>query len=192
MMTSTADALMDAGLRLISEHGFKAVTVGDIESDAGFVPRGGTLYKHFASKADLLDAALRRHIDSVNRFDELLALLPLPDRRSEISLLGRWLLTELTREEMITRVIEKEARQLPHLLDAMRDGVSEPGYKLARAYLDGRDIPAKWDRDALAVLLLGSLINLRRSTWTFGKPPLGLDDERALTTWVEMCLALIG
>jgi AcrR family transcriptional regulator len=183
---------MDAGLMLIADRGFKAVTVGDIEYEAGFVARGGTLYKHFSSKGDLLDAALRRHIDTVNRFDELLALLPLPDLRSELNLLGRWLLTELSREEMITRVIEKEAAQLPHLIDAMRDGISEPGYKLALAYLDLQAPDEHWDREALVVLLVGSLINLRRSTWTFGKPPLGLDDERALATWVDVAMALIA
>ena len=179
---------MDAGLRLIAERGYRAVTVGDIEADAGFVARGGTLYKHFASKAELLDAALRRHIESVGRFEELLALLPLPDLRSELNLLGRWLLNELSREEMVTRIIEKEGDQLTHLIDAMREGISETGYRLARSYIDQREMAGSWDADALAVVLLGGLINLRRSTWTFGKPPLGLDDERVLGTWVELCL----
>ena len=181
---------MDAGLRLVAERGYRAVTVGDIESAAGFVARGGTMYKHFASKADLLDAALQRHVESVGRFEELMALLPLPDLRSELHLVGRWLLNELSRQEMITRIIEKEGDRLAHLLAAMREGISETGYRLARVFMDRHAMADSWDGDALVVVLLGSLINLRRSAWTFGQPPLGLDDERVLTTWVELCLTV--
>lgn len=44
---------------------------------------------------------------------------------------------------------------------------------------------------ALAVLLIGGIINLRRSTWTFGAPPLDLDDERTLDTFIVLCTALL-
>ncbi len=93
---------------------------------------------------------------------------------------------------MITRIIEKEGDQLAHLMESMRENISETGYELARAYLDQRSIDESWDRDALVVVLLGGLINLRRSTWTYGKPPLGLSDERVLATWVELCLTVIA
>ena len=190
-MTSTRDLLIDAGMTLFAAKGFDAAQVGDIEAAAGFVARGGTMYRHFPSKQALLEAALTRHIESVAKFDDLLALLPLADVRSEVQLLGRWLLGELDREELITRVIEKDARRVGHLLDSMRESISETGYRYARAYLDTRLDDDRWDRDALAVLMLGALINLRRSRWTFEKPPLGLDDDRAIATWVDMALAIL-
>lgn len=191
LMPSTRDKLLDAGVRLIAERGYRAVTVGDIEAEAGFARRGGTLYKHFASKAELLDVAMRRHVESVGQFDDLLALLPLPDLRSELSLLGRWMLARLDREEAISRIIEKESNRFPHLIDQMRDGLSDAGYRLASMYLHERAVHEHWDSDALAVVLLGSLINLRRSTWTFGKPPIGIDDQRLIATWVELCTAAL-
>ena len=191
-MTTTRDSLLDAGMRLFAAQGFHSTTVGEIEAAAGFVARGGTLYKHFASKQDLLEAALARHIESVNRFDNLLALLPLADLRSELQLIGRWLLTELDQQESITRVIEKDGQQVLRLTAAMREGISETGYRYARAYMDSRLVGDRWDRDALTVMMLGSLINLRRSTWTFGQAPFGLNDERAINTWVEMALALFA
>jgi AcrR family transcriptional regulator len=190
-MTSTTERLIDAGLRLFAERGFEATQVGDIEAAAGFVARGGTLYKHFASKHALLEAALQRHIDSVARFDDLLALLPLADVRSELQLMGRWMLGELDRQELITRVIEKDAHRVGDLVEEMRESISETGYRYARAYIDSRLTGDRWDPDALAVLLLGSLINLRRSRWTFAKSPLGLDDERAIATWVDIAVALL-
>lgn len=64
--------------------------------------------------------------------------------------------------------------------------------RYARSYLDLRLGDDHWDRDALAVLRLGALINLRRSRWTFEKAPLGLDDDRAIATWFDMALAILN
>ncbi len=73
----------------------------------------------------------------------------------------------------------------------MRDGVSEPGYRLTAAYLEQRGLGKGWDREALAVLLLGSLVNVRRSTWTFRQPPAGVSDQRVIATWVELCVSVL-
>lgn len=67
---------MDVGLQLIAERGFRSVTVGDIEAEAGFAARGGTLYRHFASKAELLDAAMQRHVESVGQFGDCWCCCP--------------------------------------------------------------------------------------------------------------------
>lgn len=191
-MTSTRDALLDAGVRLIAERGFAAVAVGDIEEAAGFTRRGGVLYKHFRSKDELLDAAMARHVDSHAQLEGVAALLPLPDVRSELLLIGRWVLARLSAEESISRIIEKEGARLPYLADTMRDNISEPGYKLLAHYLVDRGLASSWDPDAMSVLLLGSLINVRRSTWTFTKSPRGIDDERAVATWTELCLVVLA
>lgn len=167
------------------------MTVGEIEAEAGFVARGGTLYRHFSSKAELLDAAMRHHVESLGEYDAILRLLPLPDLASELRLIGRWMLDRLDREEAISHIVEKEGTRLSHLSDAMRDGLSEPGYRLAAAYLSQHVGQHDADTDAMAVILLGSLINLRRSRWTFGRAPIGVDDDRAIDAWVSICLAAI-
>lgn len=61
---STSDRLLVAGMELFAERGFRATTVGDIEAAVGLAPRRGALYKHFASKQALLEAAVRSHIDA--------------------------------------------------------------------------------------------------------------------------------
>lgn len=195
---STSDRLLGAALSLFAEQGFQATTVGQIEQLAGFAPRGGTLYKHFESKRALLEAALARHVESINRFDDVLALLPLADLRSELLLLARWTLAELDREKAISLVVEKNGADVPDLVEAMRVGVSERGYEFAIRYLEQRfpDLPgdaeSDRDREATAVLMVGALVNLRRAAWTFGKPPLGIDDDRAVNAWVEVVLTLLA
>ncbi|HQF94066.1 MAG TPA: TetR/AcrR family transcriptional regulator [Microthrixaceae bacterium] len=189
--SGTRTALLDAGLELIAERGFDSVTVGDIEERAGFVRRGGTLYKHFASKQDLLDEGVRRHVESLAKLDGLDDLGPLPDRRSELIVLGRWILRRLSNEETVSRIIEKEGHRLPGIVAQMRDGVSEAGYGAMAGYLRRSGVVDDADPDALAVVLLGSLVNLRRSAWTFGRPPSGVDDERAGQAWATVVEAVI-
>lgn len=47
------------------------------------------------------------------------------------------------------------------------------------------------DNGALAVLLIGGLINVRRSTWSFGAPPLGVNDERVIDTFIALTSVLM-
>jgi AcrR family transcriptional regulator len=182
---------MHAGVELIGERGFADVTVGDIEEAAGFVRRGGTLYKHFASKHDLLVQAMQHHIDTLDRHDGLDGFTELPDLRSELIVLAKWVLSRLSREETISKVIEKEGHRLPDLVTSMRDGISETGYAMTSAYLTDRGLAPDADADAVAVLLLGGLVNLRRSTWTFGAEPAGISDDRAITAWADIVLGVL-
>lgn len=183
---------MRAGVELIAERGFADVAVGDIEAAAGFVRRGGTLYKHFASKHDLLVQAMQHHIDTLDRHQGLEDFTELPDLRSELMVLAKWVLSRLSREETISKVIEKEGHRLPDLVTRMREGISETGYAMTSAYLTDRGLAPDADADAVAVLLLGSLVNLRRSTWTFGTEPAGVSDDRAIAAWADLTLAILG
>jgi AcrR family transcriptional regulator len=192
--SSTRERLIDATLELVAERGFDGVSVGDIEAGAGLAPRSGALYKYFDSKLAVLEAGLERHLASIADVDLDLSDAPLTEVRAEIEALVRWLLAELDRERTITHVVEREGDRLPELRDRMRTGVSDRGYRIAAAFI-GRwaaDIsPQPVDHEALAVLLIGGLINLRRSTWTFGAPPLGLDDDRILETFVALSTTLL-
>lgn len=56
--TSRREALLAAATRLFGEHGYPAVGLGDIGAAAGIA--GPSVYRHFATKTDLLLAALHR------------------------------------------------------------------------------------------------------------------------------------
>lgn len=191
----TRDRLLAAGMDLFARQGFKATTVGDIEEAAGLVPRRGALYKHFVSKQALLEAGLEVHLVAV---DEAIALLdqaadgePLDEARS----IGAWLLAELAAERQLTLILEKEGDRLSEFRERFRERISDAGYRAAAAVLRrwvAAEVPAGTDLDAvdfdaLGVIAVGSLINHRRSGWTFGTDPLGVDAERILDAWVEVC-----
>lgn len=186
---STRDRLIDATVELVAEHGYDGTSVGDIESRAGLAPRSGALYKYFDSKLAVLEAGLERHLDSVDAADLDLGGTPLQDLRAEVEFFGRWLLAEMDRERTITHVIEREGARLPELRDRMRTGISDRGYRAAATFVtrwSDQITPATEDHDALAVLLVGALVNFRRSTWTFGARPLSLDDDRVVDAFVAI------
>ena len=192
MTEATRDRLITSAMSLFAERGTQGTTIGDIEEGAGLTRRGGAFYKHFHSKEEVLEAGIERQIREVESMRGVLDLLPLGDVRSELTLLCRWLLTELTREREMTRVFEKEGERIPDLRDRMLDRVIQVGYRqaamLARGWLkDGGD---DIDVDAVVIALVGSIVNYRRTQWTFGGAPLDVNEDRFVETWVDGCVRL--
>lgn len=184
--TSTRDRLVRAALELVAERGFEGASVGDIERAAGLAPRSGALYQYFGSKIDLVRAGLDEHLRAVEEMAATLEATPLEQLVPSAGEVARWLLDELDRERVVTQVIDREGSRLPELRDRMRTGVSDRGYRTVSTLL------ARWverlgqvtdDHEAVAVLLVGALINVRRSTWTFGAPPLGVTDDRIVAAF---------
>lgn len=192
MTSSSRQRLLEAARSSFASRGFAATSVGDIEQAAGFTRRGGTFYRHFDSKEAALDAVVDDHASSVREVKRLAELLPLGDRRADLRLIGRALLAELDAEEAIHRILDKEGDRVDAARHEMVEGVLHAGYRqvasLFRPWLpSGTDA----DVDALVVVLLGGLVNLRRNQWTFGCVPLDIDDARALNTWVEVAISAL-
>jgi AcrR family transcriptional regulator len=158
---------------------------------AGLAPHSGALYRYFDSKLAVLEAGLQRHLASIADVDVDLDLsgAPATEMRAEIEALVRWLLAELDRERTITHVLEREGDRLPELRDRMRTDLSDRGYRIAATFIGRWTAHTRLqptDHEALAVLLIGGLVNLRRSTWTFGAPPLGLGDDRTISAFLAL------
>ena len=189
MTMSTRGRLMAAALELFAQRGFRRTTVGEIEAAAGLTARGGAMYKHFASKKELLEEAVGQRIEEILRMrEELLKLLPLEDLRSEAALLLRWILTELHREREINAIIEKEGDEFPELRERFYRELVEPGYRGIAEVSAQRFNPAlglDFDPEAIAVLIGGALVNYRRSQWTFGEVILDVDEERLVRIVLE-------
>ncbi len=190
--SSTRDRLLLAAVHLFAERGYGRTTMGDIEESAGFTRRGGAVYHHFPSKAAVLGAALDEFTQTVADIGGLGKLLPLPDRQSEVLLLAKWLLGELDRQRDLVRLLEKEGDHLADVRNRLSGDLVDAGYRwtadYGRSALGDRE---DLDVEALAVVLVGGLVNYRRTQWTFGRPPLALSEERlvaAVTTIVSLVL----
>lgn len=186
------DRLITAALTLFAENGYARTTVGEIEAAAGFTPRGGTLYKHFASKDELLQAALDRHARDVTGRRSVVELLPLGDLHAETVLVMRYLLRELTSHRELQALIEKEGAHYPFLAQRFWDEVAAPGYRASAELLDRQlntDRDQFWDAEAVAVVLVGAIVNYRRGQWTFGRIPLDVDEERLVQTLARLVQA---
>jgi AcrR family transcriptional regulator len=192
----TRKRLLDEGMRLFARNGFHATTVGDIEAAAGLQPRRGGLYKHFPSKQGLLEEAISSHVDRaaagaahISGVD-LGAVVgdELKVRRLLVEGLGRWFLDEMDNMRDLTRVLEHDGDRMGDVTQEVKRDIVDLSYRTAVAVITAV-VPDARDPDAVAVVLLGALVALRRTTWTFGTPPAGVDDDRALSSWTEVALA---
>jgi AcrR family transcriptional regulator len=191
----TRERLINAALELFNERGYAVTTVADIESAAGLAPRSGGLYKHFDSKEDLLRAALERHSQEFGELDSMVELMPLGDLRAELTLLMRWMLQQLSREEGLLRIVWREGYRFPDLVEALREQLITRGHLAARAWLRSKIEAGEFpdcDHEAFTAALLNSLAHHRVSELVFGSPPGGIDDERLIRIWVDIWIAFAG
>lgn len=194
----TRERLVGAATRLFAEKGFEATSVGEIEAAIGLVPRRGTLYKHFESKADLLDAVVDARVAEADAFlavakaidDEDLSAIPRTELAELAREFGRGFLTQLDNHRELTRIVEHDGERFPDLQVRIRTEVIAPGYRAMTNTLQ-RIAPRGTDAAAHAALLLASLTGLRRTAWTFGAKTYALSDERALDAWTAQCVQIL-
>ena len=156
---------MDAALKLFAEHGYKATTVGAIESEAGLAPRSGALYQHFTGKQQLLEASLDRELAGMDELTHAIAMFPLGDLRAELTMLARWNLASLDRRAELTRFVRREANLLPkRLRTKLYHRLIERPYAEIVSWLGARFQEAGIeppDLDALALILIESMAAYR-------------------------------
>lgn len=195
MAPTTRERILDAATELFAEKGFRATTVGDIESAAGLVPRRGALYRHFASKEGVFHACLERWIADVTGFPSTVeAMLPLDDLRSELTVIARGSLQLLGRQRDLFRFLARDAVEFPDLVARVHDELVMAGYRRMTAWfrsrLRARGASAR-DARALAAVALSSLAHFRQDEAVYGKPPGDVSEERFVAAWVDTWHAAI-
>ena len=97
-VSPTRERLVTEAMRLFGEQGYQATSVAQIEAAAGLAPGSGALYHHFKSKEALLEAGIDRQLDRRRAMRDIRALFAgLGDLRSELTMLGRYLLSRARR-----------------------------------------------------------------------------------------------
>jgi len=191
---TTRERLMTAAVRLVAEQGYEAASVGAIEQAAGLAPRSGGLYKHFRGKDELLRAAIEREVLAVDELDAVVEMLPLGDLRAELTLLARWNLASLARRSELTRLVQREAHRLPpELLEQLYEHLVDRPYTRIIEWLRARyeTLNAQPpDLYPIALILTQTMSAYRSLQETFGRVPGNVDDERYITAWVDVALAV--
>ncbi len=187
----TRERILDAAVDLFGRRGFSATSVGDIERAAGLTPRAGALYKHFPSKVALLEAAVERRSRAVDELEPLVAAAG----RAEggLPMLARLAFIEIGRDQDVLRIVMREGENFPELRDRFYDRIVRRGHEqtvelLRRLAGPG---PREIDMEALAAVLLGSLINYHVLGTLFGRPAAGVTEERFLEAWADSCTRLL-
>ena len=182
---------MVAALRLFAERGYHGTSVGDIEAAAGLSPRSGALYKHFASKAAVLEAAMEQRRRSFEQVDVLLELVPFGDLRAELTVMARFVLEEIGAQQQLVRVIMKEGDRFPQLRDEFHESLVnrgwESGLRWWRARCRHHGVP-EGDAEAMMAVLFGPLILHPVMVTLFAQPPAGVDEDRLVAAWVDGAL----
>jgi AcrR family transcriptional regulator len=190
----TRRRVLDAAMDLFGRQGYRATTIAQIEQAAGLAPGAGGLYRHFPSKRALLEAGLRRQFDAGHELAELLdpsqldpAALSRGDAVAPLVAVARAGLRRLEQERDLNRVLVRDLADFPDLLAEVRDRELRRVHGALVAWL--RTSPAVLrgetdsDIDALAAVLMGAVSHFWIMRDVFGgEHPLGIDEERYLTT----------
>ena len=190
----TRDRILAAALELFAKRGYEGTSIGQIEAAAGLSPRSGALYKHFASKQELFEAALEERMAAIEAFNARLELTSLGDTRAELTLIGRWALAELARERQLVLMLMRDGGRVPALADRFAATIVRRGIEISitvlKRYAAERGAVVA-DPEALGEVLCAALVGYSLQRTMFGDEAAGVDAERFIAAWVNACLTII-
>jgi AcrR family transcriptional regulator len=172
-------------MRLFGEQGYRATSVAQIEAAAGLAPGSGALYHHFKSKEALLEAGIDRQLDRRRAMRDIRALFAgLGDLRSELTILGRYVLIVLDEETQLLQIAVRtpsdRSTRLNDAYAALFDGL----YAEVADWVAGW-VPAMSKQDAAAISAVGvnALLGKRATNTLFHAPGADIADEGYLAEW---------
>lgn len=193
MSSTTRERIIDQAMHLFSQQGYAATSVAKIEAAAGLTPGAGGLYHHFDSKEAVLAAGIERQLARLDALRDIRRVLtPLGDLKAELTLIARYILTELDSESELLRILASEARNRPQLLTAAVDQLVNSTFEGFANWIGERaerPIPNE-AATAIAALGLGSLLSSRLLRDVLGTP-LRVDDETLVSTWVGIMVTTL-
>jgi AcrR family transcriptional regulator len=132
---STRQRLLDVALDLFAEEGFGGTTITEVERRAGLAPGTGSFYRHFASKEELLRAAVDREVERcMVEVEAGRAAAPsLDDPQAQEAQLLELLLQDIRRFDRLFRLLFTEGDRVPEVREAVITALKGPGDRVSWA-----------------------------------------------------------
>lgn len=193
-MVPTRDRLLIEGMRLFGELGYGSTSVAQIEAAAGLSPGSGSLYKHFRSKLELLEAGLDRLLRTEAPIPEPTEVRDPTDLREQLSDVARMGLRRLDEDRDLNRLLFRGLDAFPDLLQRFADGEIKRLHEQTAALLAQMSGPAgdSADWSAVAVALQGATAHYWLLKDLFGEHPTGVSEERFVAALARLATATLG
>ena len=111
--STTRDRLLETAIRLFSARGYAATSIADIQQACGLAPGSGALYKHFGSKQELLQAAVRRRLDRIAAARRLFDAEAHSTIEDALRSAGQLIFESFTDNTDLVRIMVREAEAFP-------------------------------------------------------------------------------
>ncbi len=197
MVGSGRDRLLAAAMRLFGERGYAATTVAMIEAEAGLTPGAGGLYAHFRSKEAVLRAGLEAILQPEAALppiadpDGARAAAPEPGLAVRLEAVARAGLARLEHDRDFNRILVRDLRNLPDLLEMTADREIRPVHARLAAQLAAAGPITEPDAQALAAVLIGAVSHLWLMNDVFGSHPATVSSDDYLSMVVRCAAAIL-
>ena len=195
MADSGRDRLLAAALRLFAAKGYAATSVADIQRASGLAPGSGALYKHFASKRELLEAAVTHRIDSIVAAREQFDAGQPGSVEQAVRTAGQLIWSNLNQSEDLLKVMLREPEELGDLDEKTWQIITDNAYQrfadeLTASNRSGRtSIP---DPEAAAAVAIASLSYAATLQALSGRLPGNVDEDRYFEAWVDQTVSVLA
>lgn len=187
------ERIIEAATRLFAEQGYERTSIADIQAAVGLAPGSGALYRHFPSKEAVLQAIMDRFIQQGVEARGALDALAMP-ATDALVLLGRLALETLGRERDEIRIAWRELDQFPDLRARVLREVMQVTFTDVAAWLRDRMSRGELrehDPEAMASVIIGSLVEFRIFEALWGRHEIAISDERFLRAWSELVVGAL-
>ncbi|HEV7583428.1 MAG TPA: TetR/AcrR family transcriptional regulator [Mycobacterium sp.] len=195
MSDSGRDRLLAAALRLFAAKGYAATSVADIQRASGLAPGSGALYKHFASKRELLEAAVTHRIDSIVAAREQFDAGQPGSVEQAVRTAGQLIWSNLNQSEDLLKVMLREPEELGDLDEKTWQVITDNAYQrfadelTASNRLGRTRIP---DPEAAAAVAIASLSYAATLQALSGRVPGNVDEDRYFEAWVDQTVSVLA
>jgi AcrR family transcriptional regulator len=195
MAASGRDRLLAAALKLFADKGYAATSVADIQRASGLAPGSGALYKHFASKRELLEAAVEHRIDSIVAAREEYDAGQPSSVEQAVRTAGQLIWSNLNQSEDLLKVMLREPDELGDLDEKTWQVITDNAYQrfadeLATLNRSGRTSIA--DPEAAAAVAIASLSYAATLQALSGRLPGNVDEDRYFEAWISQTVSVLA